>query len=80
MLECQKRVEEKLDNPSSYVLGTKKGEDTVGMVDACKFAGEKVNHIAKVLGVYVRKAYRGQGKGRELMEAFDEPTCFRSTN
>ena len=41
----------------------------MGMVDACKFAGEKVNHIAKVLGVYVRKAYRGQGKGRELMEA-----------
>lgn len=60
---------ETLDNPNNYILVGQKGEDTVGMIDARRSSGKKVSHVSKIMGIYVRKAYREQGRGRELMEA-----------
>jgi ribosomal protein S18 acetylase RimI-like enzyme len=41
----------------------------VGMIGAYFEEGVKFKHIAKISGLYVKGEYRGQGIGRQLMEA-----------
>lgn len=58
-----------LQSPNNYLLFAKDKDDLVGMVAAYGEEGQKVEHIAYVWGVYVRKEHRGKGVGKKLMEA-----------
>jgi ribosomal protein S18 acetylase RimI-like enzyme len=45
------------------------GNRLVGIIGAYFEEGAKFKHIAKISGLYVKDEYRGQGIGRQLMEA-----------
>lgn len=58
-----------LENPKSYLLVAKDGDAEFAMVAAYQEDNVKMQHMAYVWGVYVRKTHRRQGFGQKLMEA-----------
>jgi ribosomal protein S18 acetylase RimI-like enzyme len=57
-----------LENPKSHMLVAKEGDSIFAMVAAYQEDNVKMQHMAYIWGVYVRKEYRGQGIGKKLME------------
>ncbi|KKQ46169.1 MAG: Acetyltransferase [Candidatus Moranbacteria bacterium GW2011_GWC2_37_8] len=60
---------EEFENPKSFILVARDGGEPFAMAAAYQEDGEKMKHIAYVWGVYVKKAYRGKGIGKQLMES-----------
>lgn len=60
------------EDPGSFILVASEGGQIFAMVAAYQEDNVKMQHMAYVWGVYVRKTYRGQGVGQKLMEALLE--------
>ena len=64
-----KEWKEKMKKTISHIFVAREGDEYFGMAAAFQEQGEKIAHIAYVWGVYLRKAYRGQGIGKQLMQS-----------
>ena len=61
--------EEKMKTTTSHIFVVRDGEEYVGMAGGFQEKGEKISHAGYVWGVYLRKTYRGQGLGKQMMQA-----------
>lgn len=53
----------------NFVVGAFDDQQLIGCAGGYREKGAKRRHIANVWGMYVHPAYRGQGLGRELLNA-----------
>ncbi len=65
----RKYLEASVEEKKSIMLFALDGDKAVGMVGAVFDDNPKVMHVAKLFGVFVDSAYRGQGVGKMLLES-----------
>jgi ribosomal protein S18 acetylase RimI-like enzyme len=58
--------------PNHFIVGAFEGESLVGMAGFLRSGGSKARHKGRVWGVYLNAAARGQGIGRQMLDALLE--------
>ncbi len=73
------KLEAALNGTSFWMFFATDDEKLIGSMNGRQLEGEKLNHVAEIHGVYVKKEYRGKGIAKKLMETLLDEISKNST-